>query len=121
MSTAAITAAICLGPDAHPDQTKRYTAAISAGLFYLLVGLLGASVAALLAALPVALIACLAGIALLGTLGSALATAMAVEEQRDAALMAFLITASGVQLMGIGSAFWGLIGGGLTLWALRRP
>lgn len=121
LNLAAITAAICLGPDAHPDQTKRYTAAISAGLFYLLVGLLGASVAALLAALPVALIACLAGIALLGTLGSALATAMAVEEQRDAALMAFLITASGVQLMGIGSAFWGLIGGGLTLWALRRP
>ena len=121
LNLAAITAAISLGPDAHPDQTKRYTAAISAGLFYLLVGLLGASVAALLAALPVALIACLAGIALLGTLGSALATAMAVEEQRDAALVAFLITASGIQLLGIGSAFWGLIGGGLTLWALRRP
>lgn len=120
LNLAAITAAISLGPDAHPNKSKRYTAAISAGLFYLLVGILGASIAALLVALPPVLIACLAGIALLGTLGSALATAMAVEEQRDAALVAFLITASGIQLLGIGSAFWGLIGGGLTLWALQR-
>lgn len=120
LNLAAITAAISLGPDAHPDQAKRYTAAISAGIFYLLVGLLGASIAALLAALPVTLIACLAGIALLGTLGSALATAMAQDSQRDAALVAFLITASGISPLGIGSAFWGLIGGGLILWVLRQ-
>lgn len=120
LNLAAITAAISLGPDAHPDQAKRYTAAISAGIFYLVVGLLGASIAALLAALPVTLIACLAGIALLGTLGSALATAMAQDSQRDAALVAFLITASGISPLGIGSAFWGLIGGGLILWVLRQ-
>lgn len=120
LNLAAITAAISLGPDAHPDQAKRYTAAISAGIFYLLVGLMGASIAALLAALPVTLIACLAGIALLGTLGSALATAMAQDSQRDAALVAFLITASGISPLGIGSAFWGLIGGGLILWVLRQ-
>lgn len=120
LNLAAITAAISLGPDAHPDQAKRYTAAISAGIFYLVVGLLGASIAALLAALPVTLIACLAGIALLGTLGSALATAMAQDSQRDAALVAFLITASGISPLGIGSAFWGLIGSGLILWVLRQ-
>ena len=120
LNLAAITAAISLGPDAHPDQAKRYTAAISAGIFYLVVGLLGASIAALLAALPVTLIACLAGIALLGTLGSALATAMAQDSQRDAALVAFRITASGISPLGIGSAFWGLIGGGLILWVLRQ-
>ena len=120
MNLAAITAAICLGPDAHPDANRRYTAAISAGIFYLLLGLLGASVATLLAALPAALIACLAGIALLGTLGSALATAMATESQRDAALVTFLITASGISLLGVGSTFWGLLGGLLTLWMLRQ-
>lgn len=121
LNLAAITAAICLGPDAHPDKARRYTAAVSAGGFYLVVGLLGASIAALLAALPAALVACLAGIALLGTLGSALTTAMARDSERDAALVAFLITASGVSLGGIGSAFWGLIGGGIVFWALRRP
>lgn len=120
LNLAAITAAICLGPDAHPDARRRYTAAISAGLFYLLLGLLGASVAIVLAALPPALIACLAGIALLGTLGGALASAMDNPSSRDAALVTFLITASGISLLGVGSAFWGLLGGLLTAWMLRQ-
>lgn len=120
LNLAAITAAICLGPDAHPDARRRYTAAISAGLFYLLLGLLGASVAIVLAALPPALIACLAGIALLGTLGGALASAMDNPSARDAALVTFLITASGISLLGVGSAFWGLLGGLLTAWMLRQ-
>lgn len=120
LNLAAITAAICLGPDAHPDARRRYTAAISAGLFYLLLGLLGASVAIVLAALPPALIACLAGIALLGTLGGALASAMDNPSSRDAALVTFLITASGISLLGVGSAFWGLLGGLLTAWMLRE-
>ena len=120
LNLAAITAAICLGPDAHPDARRRYTAAISAGLFYLLLGLLGASVAIVLAALPPALIACLAGIALLGTLGGALASAMDNPSSRDPALVTFLITASGISLLGVGSAFWGLLGGLLTAWVLRQ-
>lgn len=120
LNLAAITAAICLGPDAHPDARRRYTAAISAGLFYLLLGLLGASVAIVLAALPPALIACLAGIALLGTLGGALASAMDNASSRDAALVTFLITASGISLLGVGSAFWGLLGGLLTAWMLPQ-
>lgn len=120
LNLAAITAAICLGPDAHPDARRRYTAAISAGLFYLLLGLLGASVAIVLAALPPALVACLAGIALLGTLGGALGSAMDNPSSRDAALVTFLITASGISLLGVGSAFWGLLGGLLTAWMLRQ-
>lgn len=119
LNLAAITAAICMGRDAHEDPARRYTAAIAAGGFYLLVGLFGATVAALFAAFPRELVACVAGIALFGTIGNSLASALAVERDREAALVTFLVTASGLSVAGIGAAFWGLVAGTLCLWVLR--
>lgn len=111
---AAITAAICMGKDVHPDPKKRYTAAVAAGVFYLVAGVLGGSIGTLFTALPPALIHTLAGLALLATLSGSLHRALSDEKQRDAAMVTFLITASGIQLFGVGSAFWGLIGGIIT-------
>jgi benzoate membrane transport protein len=98
---------------------RRYTAAMAAGAFYIVIGLFGATVAALFAAFPRSLVACVAGIALFGTIGNSLASALAVERDREAALVTFLVTASGVSLAGIGSAFWGLLAGALCLLVLR--
>lgn len=109
---AAITAAICQSPDAHPDASKRWLAAAAAGMFYLLAGIFGGSISALMAALPLSWIQTLAGLALLGTIGGSLYQALQHETERDAAVVTFLVTASGVTLLGIGSAFWGLIAGG---------
>ncbi|MCF6689127.1 benzoate/H(+) symporter BenE family transporter [Raoultella terrigena] len=120
---AAITAAICQSPDAHPDPQRRWLAAAAAGGFYLLAGVFGGSITALMSALPAAWIQMLAGLALLGTLGGSLFQALNHESERDAAVVAFLVTASGVTLAGIGSAFWGLLLGGVSfalLSALRR-
>lgn len=119
LNLAAITAAICMSPEAHEDPARRYTAAIAAGGFYVLVGVFGATVAALFAAFPKELIACVAGIALFGTIANSLANALAVERDREAALVTFLVTASGLSLGGIGPAFWGLVAGGLCLVVLR--
>ena len=119
LNLAAITAAICMGREAHEDPARRYTAAMAAGAFYIVVGVFGATVAALFAAFPRELIACVAGIALFGTIGSSLAAALAVERDREAALVTFLVTASGMSLWGIGSAFWGLVAGAVTLLVLR--
>jgi benzoate membrane transport protein len=106
---AAITAAICMNPEADPDPSRRYLAAVWAGVFYLLTGILGATVASLFTALPKELVAAIAGIALLGTIGNSLGGALLNEKERDAALLTFLVTASGLTLHGIGSAFWGLL------------
>jgi benzoate membrane transport protein len=114
LNLAAITAAICTGPQAHPDARKRYVAGVWTGLFYLAVGLLGATVGALLTALPIALVLGIAGIGLLGTIGSSLTSALLTDRWREAAVVTFLATASGLKLLGIGSAFWGLIAGLLT-------
>lgn len=119
LNLAAITAAICMSPDAHEDPARRYTAAVAAGGFYVIVGVLGATVAALLAAFPKELVACVAGIALFGTIANSLASALAVERDREAALVTFLVTASGLSLGGIGPAFWGLVAGGVCLVVLR--
>ncbi|WP_428945870.1 benzoate/H(+) symporter BenE family transporter [Pantoea sp. FN060301] len=108
---AAITAAICMGPDVHPDPQRRYWGAACAGFFYLLAGLFGGAIGQLFSALPPALIHTIAGLALLGTLAGSLQRALENDKQREAALIAFLITASGVSLLGIGAAFWGLAGG----------
>lgn len=111
---AAITAAICQSPDAHPDRHKRWLASAAAGGFYLLAGIFGGAITALMTALPLAWIQMLAGLALLGTIGGSLQQALTDESGRDAAIVTFLITASGMTLGGIGSAFWGLIGGGIS-------
>jgi len=114
---AAITAAICMGPEAHPDPDKRYMAAVTAGFFYLLLGVFGATVGALFAAFPKELVSSIAGLALFATIANGLTAAMRDDSHREPALVAFLVTASGVTLFGIGSAFWGLIGGVLALFA----
>lgn len=110
---AAITAAICQSPEAHPDPQRRWLAAAAAGVFYLLAGVFGGSVTGLMAALPVSWIQMLAGLALLGTIGGSLYQALHNDAQRDAAIVTFLVTASGLTLLGIGSAFWGLVAGGV--------
>jgi benzoate membrane transport protein len=115
INLAAITAAICMGREAHEDPARRYTAAIAAGVFYLLLGLAGAAVAGLLAAFPRELVAAVAGLALLGTIAGGLATGLKDEQHRDAAAMTFLVTLSGVSMAGIGSAFWGMVAGAVTL------
>lgn len=120
MNLAAITAAICMGREAHEDPDRRYVAAVAAGVFYLLIGLLGATVAALFAAFPKELIVTIAGLALLGTIGNSMAQALRDESGREAALVTFLVTASGISLLGIGSAFWGLVAGSLTLLVWKR-
>lgn len=111
----AITAAICMGPQAHEDPTRRYTAAVACGLIYLAVGLFGGAVAGALSAFPKELVSAIAGLALLGTIGSGLSAALADEGRREAALLTFLVTVSGVVIAGIGSAFWGLMAGALAL------
>ncbi|EOY5383015.1 benzoate/H(+) symporter BenE family transporter [Cronobacter dublinensis] len=117
---AAITAAICQSPEAHPEHGKRWIAAAMAGLFYLLAGVCGGSIGALMTALPTPWLQTLAGLALLGTIGASLHQALANERGRDAALITFLVTASGVTLLGVGSAFWGLIAGGISYALLAR-
>ena len=123
MNLAAITAAICMGREAHEDPARRYVASVAAGGFYLLVGFFGATVAALFAAFPKELILAIAGIALLGTIGNSLAVALRDEPHREPALVTFLVTASGVTLAGIGSAFWGIVFGVVTLlvWKRKAP
>ena len=120
LNLAAITAAICMGREAHEDAARRYVAAIAAGVFYVVVGLFGATVAALFAAFPKELILAIAGIALLGTIGNSLAAALRDDAEREPALVTFLVTASDLSLAGIGSAFWGLLAGVVTLLVLRR-
>ncbi|HET8694922.1 MAG TPA: benzoate/H(+) symporter BenE family transporter [Aquabacterium sp.] len=112
---AAITAAIVLNPHAHTEAERRYSAAVMAGLFYLVMALLGGAVAGVLSAFPSALVMGVAGLALLGTIGNGLATALRDDRHREAALITFLVTLSGVTLLGISSAFWGLVAGALTL------
>ena len=119
LNLATITAAICTGREAHENPQKRYTAAVAAGVFYLLVGIFGATVAALFSAFPVELILAIAGLALLGTIGNGLASALQDEQQREAALITFLVTASGVSLLGIGAAFWGMLAGALAILVLQ--
>lgn len=116
---AAITAAICQSQEAHPDADKRWLAATAAGVFYLLAGIFGSSITGIMAALPASGIQMLAGLALLGTISGSLYQALNHESERDAAVVTFLVTASGLTLCGIGSAFWGLIAGGICYTVLR--
>jgi len=119
VNLAAITAAICMGREAHEDPRRRYVAAVFAGIFYLIVGIFGATVVAIFLAFPAELVAAIAGLALLATIGNGLASAVGSENQREPALVTFLVTASGIAPAGIGSAFWGLVAGVMTLAILR--
>jgi benzoate membrane transport protein len=114
LNLAAITGAICMGREAHEDPARRYTA-VMAGVFYVLLGLAGGAVVGLIAAFPQALVLAVAGFALLGTIGGGLAVATRDEHSREPALITFLVTASGLALWGVGSAFWGVVAGSLAL------
>lgn len=115
LNLSAITAAICMGPEAHEDPRKRYTAAVCCGAIYVLIGIFGAAVTGLLTAFPKELVVAIAGLALLGTIGSGLAQAVREESHREAALITFLVTLSGLTIAGVGSAFWGVVVGALSL------
>ncbi len=116
---AAISAAICTGPDVHPDPAERWKTGPFYALAYLIFALFGASLVAIFAVLPQSLIALVAGLALLGPLTNALSIALQKENERMAATVTFAVTASGLVLFGIGSAFWGLVAG-LAVLALDR-
>ena len=120
---AAITASICMGREASEDPARRWTAAVMAGVFYLAIGLAGGAVVGLLQAFPRELVLVVAGLALLGTIAGGLAAALQAERHRDATLVTFLVTLSGLTLAGIGSAFWGVVAGAVTLvvqqWRLK--
>jgi benzoate membrane transport protein len=115
LNLSAITAAICMGRQAHPDPDKRYTAAVSCGLIYIVIGIFGAAITGLLTAFPKELVVAIAGLALLGTIGNGLAVALKDESHREAALITFLVTLSGVVIAGVGSAFWGVVAGAVAL------
>jgi benzoate membrane transport protein len=119
LNLAAITAAICMGREAHEDADRRYVAAVACGLLYIVIGLCGAAVTGVLTAFPRELVVAVAGLALLGTIGNGLAVAVKDDSHREAALITFLVTLSGVALAGIGSAFWGVVAGALAL-AVQR-
>ena len=111
LNLAAITAAICTGREAHEDGRKRYVAGVMGGVFYLVFGIFGATLVSLFSAFPQELIAALAGLALFSAIAGALAGSMAVPDDREAALITFLVTVSGMSLLGLSAAFWGLIFG----------
>lgn len=105
---ASITAALCMGKDAHELKEKRYIAGIANGIFYILGGLFAGSIVMLFSLLPKELVAALAGLALLGAIATNISVAMKNESQRDAALITFLATASGMHFLGLSSVFWGI-------------
>lgn len=110
-NVAAITAAICTGKESHEEPAKRYVAGLACGVFYVLVGVFGTTLAALFVVLPPTFITTLAGLALLGAIGGSLATALGDLRGRETALITFLATAANVTLFGLGGAFWGLVAG----------
>ena len=115
LNLSAITAAICMGPEAHSNPARRYTAAASCGAIYIVIGVFGAAITGVLTAFPKELVAAIAGLALLGTIGGAMHAALQDERNREAALITFLVTLSGVVVAGVGSAFWGVVAGGVAL------
>ncbi|MET0949634.1 MAG: benzoate/H(+) symporter BenE family transporter [Pseudomonas sp.] len=119
INLAAISAAICTGPHAHEDRDKRYTAAVWCGIFYGIAGIFGATLAALFAAFPKELVLSIAALALFGSIINGLTVAMTEPKEREAALITFMVTASGLTLFSIGSAFWGIVAGVLTLLILN--
>ncbi|WP_323113588.1 benzoate/H(+) symporter BenE family transporter [Pseudomonas guariconensis] len=119
LNLAAVTASLCTGREAHEDPRRRYVAAVSGSVLYLLLGIAGATLMSLFAAFPGALIAALAGLALYGAISEALARSLSEPAERDAGLFTFLVTASGVSFLGLSAAFWGLLFG-LAAHALPR-
>ena len=124
LNLSAITAAICMGREAHPDTLRRYVAPVVCGAIYCVIGAFGATVTGVLTAFPREMVAAIAGFALLGTIGASLSAALKEDTHREAALITFLVTLSGLSLWGIGAAFWGVVAGALALfvqqWRTRQ-
>lgn len=116
---AAITAALCTGKDAHDDPSRRYVAGIANGVFYLIGGTFAGAIVMLFAALPKPFVAILAGLALIGAIASNVMGAIEDGEHREASIITFLATASGLTLFGLGSAFWGIVIGSAAALVLR--
>ncbi len=123
LNLAAVTATLCTGREAHEEPGRRYVAALSGSVLYLVLGVGGATLVSLFAAFPAELVAALAGLALFGAISEALARSTAQPSERDAGLFTFLVTASGVSFLGLSAAFWGLLFGLVCHWAMsaRRP
>ena len=121
VNLAAITAALCAGPEAHPDPARRYWSTVASGVTYVGLGLCAALAAAFVAAAPPDIVQAVAGLALLGTLAGALAGALAPEGDRLPVAVTFVVTASGLSLFGIGASFWGLLAGGVLMGIERLP
>ena len=119
LNLAAISAALCMAPDVHPDPRRRWVAAAFAGTFYVAIAAFAGPLAALFAALPREMVIGIAGLALLPTIGRGLQAAVANDHEREPALVTFLVTGSGVVLWGVGSAFWGVVFGVAALIAWR--
>ena len=111
INLSALTAAICMGPESHADEKKRYTAALTVGIIYVFIGLFSSAVVGIFIAFPKELIMTIAGLALLSTINNGIISAVHHEEDREASMITFFVTASGVSILGIGSAFWGLVAG----------
>ncbi|TCZ66742.1 benzoate/H(+) symporter BenE family transporter [Roseicella aquatilis] len=120
VNLAAITAALCANPEAEPDPRRRWQAAVVAGVVYVVFGLLAGTATAFVGAAPPILIQAVAGLALLGAFAAALQAALAVPQAREAAVITFLVTASGLTVLGISGPFWGLLAGGAMLALHRR-
>lgn len=121
VNLAAITAAICTGREAHENPARRYVAGIASGAIYIVVGAFGGTLALLFGSLPHELIAALAGLALIGAIGTGLVGTIGDEKHRDASVITFLVTASGMSFLGLGAAFWGLVIGAVACLVLHRP
>ena len=120
VNLAAITAAICTGEEAHPEPGRRWVAGVACGAFYLLIGSFAGSLTHSFSHLPTALVSTVAGLALMGAILGGLVNALGEPADREAALVTFVVTASNISLLGLGSACWGL-GLGLLTWAVLRP
>ena len=119
INLAAITAAICTGPEAHQQAEKRWVAGVACGIFYLLIGAFAGSLTDSFMHLPHGLVATVAGLALLGAIQSGLVNALAEPAEREAALVTFIVTASNVSLLGLGAACWGIMLGLISYFVLR--
>jgi benzoate membrane transport protein len=120
INLAAITASLAASPDAHPDPRRRWVASFTSGLAYLVLALLSTALTVFVSVAPLAVVGAVAGLALLGTLASALASALSAIEGREAAAITFVVAASGLTFLGIGAAFWALAVGLLVHAVLRR-
>ena len=119
VNLAAITAAICTGPEAHPQPERRWVAGVACGVFYVLLGTLAAGITQVFGWLPAALVSTVAGLALLGAIQNGLSQAMQNPSEREAALITFVVTASNISLLGLGSACWGMALGCVAYWVLK--